>query len=81
MSKLRLGMHGKVKITVIATGFDRADARLAAQPSQTPVDLQHYTAWRQDATYERVAARRDEARSAALSIRSNGYFAGSWPMS
>jgi cell division protein FtsZ len=45
-------MEGKVKITVIATGFDRPDAR-AHQPSQTPVDLQHYSAWRQD---DRVAA-------------------------
>jgi cell division protein FtsZ len=49
-------MEGKVKITVIATGFDRADAKLQATATQTPVDLQHYTAWRQDATYERVAA-------------------------
>jgi cell division protein FtsZ len=45
-------MEGKVKITVIATGFDRPDAS-ARQPSQTPVDLQHYSAWRQD---DRVAA-------------------------
>jgi cell division protein FtsZ len=45
-------MEGKVKITVIATGFDRPDAR-QHQPSQTPVDLQHYSAWRQD---DRVAA-------------------------
>ena len=44
-------MEGKVKITVIATGFDRPDAR-QHQPSQTPVDLQHYSAWRQD---DRVA--------------------------
>ena len=38
---------GKVKITVIATGFDRHD-RQAAEPafgSQTPVDLQHYAVW------------------------------------
>ncbi|HEY8551736.1 MAG TPA: cell division protein FtsZ [Vicinamibacterales bacterium] len=41
-------MEGKVKITVIATGFDRPDAKIAAPPSQTPVDLQHYTAWRQE---------------------------------
>jgi cell division protein FtsZ len=45
-------MEGKVKITVIATGFDRPEAR-QHQPSQTPVDLQHYSAWRQD---DRVAA-------------------------
>jgi cell division protein FtsZ len=42
-------MHGRCKITVIATGFDRPDARSALPASQTPVDLQHYTAWRQEA--------------------------------
>jgi cell division protein FtsZ len=42
-------MEGRVKITVIATGFDHAAA--AQQPSAsaapTPVDLQSYTSWRQ----------------------------------
>jgi cell division protein FtsZ len=47
-------MEGKVKITVIATGFDRPDMKTA---SQTPVDLQHYTTWRQDPAPERPAAR------------------------
>jgi cell division protein FtsZ len=47
-------MEGKVKITVIATGFDRPDMNSS---SQTPVDLQHYTAWRQDPGAERPAAR------------------------
>jgi cell division protein FtsZ len=38
-------LEGKVKVTVIATGFDSAVARMpAATGSQTPVDLQHYTA-------------------------------------
>jgi cell division protein FtsZ len=39
-------LEGKVKITVIATGFDRkASARgLPAAALQTPVDLSHYTA-------------------------------------
>src|SRR5688572_2159790 len=37
-------LEGQVKVTVIATGFDIVDARpAAAPPSQTPVDLQHYT--------------------------------------
>src|SRR3954471_16049362 len=37
-------LEGRVKVTVIATGFDVAAARLpAATVSQTPVDLQHYT--------------------------------------
>ena len=47
-------MEGKVKITVIATGFDRADAQLAAA-TKTPVDLEHYTQWRRDEAYERPA--------------------------
>ncbi|HSL23002.1 MAG TPA: cell division protein FtsZ [Vicinamibacterales bacterium] len=51
-------MQGRVKITVIATGFDRQgaqpDARAAA--AETPVDLTAYAAWRQDAVAEKVAA-------------------------
>ncbi len=36
-------LEGRVKITVIATGFDRTVAREPmATPSQTPVDLAHY---------------------------------------
>src|SRR6478609_8105651 len=40
-------MEGKVKITVIATGFDRVavDKQVAASAAATPVDLQSYTAW------------------------------------
>ena len=37
-------MQGQVKITVIATGFERAGAPLA-EPSATPVDLQQYSSW------------------------------------
>jgi cell division protein FtsZ len=50
-------MEGRVKITVIATGFDRPAAAQAASASsaQTPVDLHSYTAWKQE-TGERVAA-------------------------
>jgi hypothetical protein len=46
-----------VKITVIATGFDRPAASRPAAPSaaQTPVDLQSYASWKQEST-ERVAA-------------------------
>jgi cell division protein FtsZ len=49
-------MEGKVKITVIATGFDRPAAEKAATASAalTPVDLQSYTAWKQEGA-ERVA--------------------------
>src|SRR4029079_6509576 len=47
-------MEGKVKITVIATGFDRtAVEKKAASAAVTPVDLQSYTAWQ---TTEKVAA-------------------------
>ena len=38
-------LDGRVKVTVIATGFDLAAPRQVAEPiSQTPVDLQQYTA-------------------------------------
>jgi cell division protein FtsZ len=50
-------MQGKVKITVIATGFDRpAASRVgSASAAQTPVDLQGYASWKQESG-ERVAA-------------------------
>ena len=50
-------MEGKVKITVIATGFDRAAATKAASASSamTPVDLHSYTSWKQESG-ERMAA-------------------------
>jgi cell division protein FtsZ len=53
-------MEGKVKITVIATGFERPSSAVSAQPAstsaaETPVDLRSYAAWKQDAG-ERVAA-------------------------
>src|SRR5688572_6322230 len=51
-------MQGKVKITVIATGFDRPSAAhaIAASAAQTPVDLQSYAAWKQDSGDRAVAA-------------------------
>jgi cell division protein FtsZ len=49
-------MDGRVKITVIATGFERPGiSRLPVAPSQTPVDLHSYASWKQEAG-ERVAA-------------------------
>ncbi len=50
-------MQGQVKITVIATGFERASVHrdVAASATPTPVDLSSYTARKQEAT-ERVAA-------------------------
>ena len=40
-------MQGKVKITVIATGFDRGTVEkpVTASAASTPVDLRSYTAW------------------------------------
>jgi cell division protein FtsZ len=40
-------LDGKIKITVIATGFDRGAPGKAVPPSnvETPVDLQNYAAW------------------------------------
>ncbi|MGH9308916.1 MAG: cell division protein FtsZ [Vicinamibacterales bacterium] len=49
-------MEGRVKITVIATGFDRPAAAAAAVSSaQTPVDLQSYSAWKQESGERAVA--------------------------
>jgi cell division protein FtsZ len=50
-------MQGKVKLTVIATGFDRpaAVSSVAASAAVTPVDLTSYAAWKQESG-ERVAA-------------------------
>jgi len=50
-------MEGQVKITVIATGFDRPSATRipAASAATTPVDLQSYAAWKQESG-EKVAA-------------------------
>jgi cell division protein FtsZ len=42
-------MNGKVKITVIATGFDRPAAVTRGSQAETPVDLGAYTAWREEA--------------------------------
>ncbi|HTH01683.1 MAG TPA: cell division protein FtsZ [Vicinamibacterales bacterium] len=42
-------MEGKVKITVIATGFDRETPKItSASAAQTPVDLHSYTNWKQE---------------------------------
>jgi hypothetical protein len=50
-------MTGKVKITVIATGFDRpANKGLAASAAATPVDLHNYAAWKQEGEQRQAAA-------------------------
>ena len=53
-------MQGKVKITVIATGFDRQEAvgAIQASTSETPVDLQNYATRRHDAALEQAMGSR-----------------------
>jgi len=50
-------MDGNVKITVIATGFDRPASvhSVSASAAVTPVDLQSYAAWKQEGG-EKIAA-------------------------
>jgi len=53
-------MQGRVKITVIATGFDhtgstRMEETVTDAATETPVDLQNYSAWHQKEPVERVA--------------------------
>ena len=51
-------MDGQVKITVIATGFERPPATWTNTPSAatTPVDLQTYSAWKQEGTEKLVTS-------------------------
>jgi cell division protein FtsZ len=50
-------MSGRIKITVIATGFDKP-APSVAPASRTPVDLQNYVSQRQEVALERIAGGR-----------------------
>jgi cell division protein FtsZ len=68
-------MEGRVKITVIATGFDRpaSSQAFASSSAQTPVDLQSYAAWKQDSGERMVAAggaRMSFSRRAVLELPS-----------
>ena len=60
---------GRVKITVIATGFDRADAIPApTSAAETPVDLQNYASWfrgRMEAPWHPPAAAAQRAARAS----------------
>jgi len=60
-------MHGKVKITVIATGFDRVAAmkQVTASSAVTPVDLHSYTAYQ---ATEKVAASGGGGGGSRLSV-------------
>ncbi len=52
-------MEGQVKITVIATGFDREGAEPSAERAtmKTPIDLQQYASWQQEEPLERGAGK------------------------
>ena len=54
-------MQGRVKITVIATGFGQAgkDPQPASSSAQTPVDLQNYAEWQPDTPIPGAAVGRD----------------------
>jgi cell division protein FtsZ len=60
-------MEGKVKITVIATGFDRAGAikQATASAAVTPVDLHSYTAYQ---ATEKIAATGGGGGGSRLSV-------------
>ena len=54
-------MEGRVKITVIATGFDEIGAARAAEATataeaKTPVDLENYSSWRHESPADQMAA-------------------------
>jgi cell division protein FtsZ len=64
-------MEGKVKITVIATGFDRAavEKQVTASSAVTPVDLQSYTAWKDT---EKVAVAAGGGGGHAIPVAATG---------
>ena len=63
-------MEGQVKITVIATGFDRASGHstVSASAADTPVDLRQYAVLKQETT-EKVAVAGGSSRSFTVSRR------------
>ena len=64
-------MQGQIKITVIATGFDRPDiAARGASPSQTPVELNQYHGWQPDGIADPAPARVSIVRRPALDLPS-----------
>jgi cell division protein FtsZ len=64
-------MEGRIKITVIATGFDRAASPGASSSTRTPVDLHNYMSQRRDeAVVDRIAARGPLIRRPALDLPS-----------
>ena len=64
-------LEGRVKVTVIATGFDRpAERPVAASATQTPVDLQQYTAHLKEMEPPLDLGRLSIARRPALDLAS-----------
>jgi cell division protein FtsZ len=62
-------MEGRIKITVIATGFDRTGEERQPRPaSQTPVDLQTYSSRRETPPERAVGARVGIGRRPALDL-------------
>ena len=62
-------MKGRVKITVIATGFgDSAANRVASSAAQTPVDLQNYTDYQDQQLTGAVGTTVQVTRRPAISV-------------
>lgn len=62
-------MEGQIKITVIATGFDRPEMATRGSASQTPVELNQYQGWQSDVpAAEPVTGRVSIVRRPALEL-------------
>ncbi len=63
-------MQGQIKITVIATGFDKPEMANRGAPSQTPVELHQYQGWNPEtpAAAEQVPSRVSIVRRPALDL-------------
>jgi cell division protein FtsZ len=69
-------LTGKVKITVIATGFDRKPLGRGASRSDTPVDLSNYTAHMQARAEAAAAAAQASVREAAAQAVAGSPYGG-----
>ena len=75
-------MEGKVKITVIATGFDRTTAvkHVTASAASTPVDLRSYTAVRSAEMVERAERVEKVVAPVAVAVGAGGGGGGRMPL-
>jgi len=65
-------MQGQIKITVIATGFDKPEMAVRGSASQTPVDMHQYHGWQPDVpAAEPVPSRVSIVRRPALDLPSH----------